>query len=787
MRVFKYIYTLFLLAVMASCYEEDLGFSPEYNGEGLSLTFQSDKFLPYQVASRVSDPKLEAEKRINSLHVFFFDQAGNYLRGKYLTGYDTQNESGGYYSPSQGVSILKIDHSPEAFDNPTNAKSARIVAVANVYEGFFEGLDETFCPANIKNIYDLINKPYKPNDLTLDIPPSGMPMFGEITCNLTDESVHSLTIPMRALMARVDLTFTIDSEETDASKLLPRLQMADWTVCNRPLSVPFIAPSGISAPLGADKDDKMVKNSSVIYNRNGELKLSFYMFENKRGIADDSGYDYPSNGEDGNGDFTVDDRQRYKPKLSELLPDNGGDDATYVKIHGYYSTYNEGGSGSSTYDVTYKLYLGKDHTKDFNVERNCQYKNNITIKGITATDNNFASEVTLDTRVHVQDSNPFYVSILRERNHDAHFCVTPMDIYMFDDGGTSDNVRMKVRVENPDVNNWLRLEMVTADQMYRGDAPNDKCYASKEEFKSGNGKRKYFTTNLLNELDSEVILETSRDRVYIYIDENLNKNLTRRDANLILEYTGKDGTTIKKNLVIGQLPLIKVKCDVYDIYMEQIEEYLNHYDPLDKFDDQQMYPGLPWGIEGTWNELKDLPKITVGKDEYTNNIVENYYWGWWYSAYLVNRMGQSVLELNKAPSTALQYCYNRNKRKDDGTVPFAYKTDFYWPYKVKITENEAKWFLPAIREMERALTQEYNNFPEFKQNFYWSCAIGGEKKILGTEQDKNRARATKVKPDGTHWQSGRDYPYDFQKGGYAKRNEIIRIRAFRVDLEPVNY
>ena len=774
MRVFKYIYTLFLLAVMASCYEEDLGFSPEYNGEGLSLTFQSDKFLPYQVASRVSDPKLEAEKRINSLHVFFFDQAGNYLRGKYLTGYDTQNESGGYYSPSQGVSILKIDHSLEAFDNPTNAKSARIVAVANVYEGFFEGLDETFCPANIKNIYDLINKPYKPNDLTLDIPPSGMPMFGEITCNLTDESVHSLTIPMRALMARVDLTFTIDSEETDASKLLPRLQMADWTVCNRPLSVPFIAPSGISAPLGADKDDKMVKNSSVIYNRNGELKLSFYMFENKRGIADDSGYDYPSNGEDGNGDFTVDDRQRYKPKLSELLPDNGGDDATYVKIHGYYSTYNEGGSGSSTYDVTYKLYLGKDHTKDFNVERNCQYKNNITIKGITATDNDFASEVTLDTRVHVSDSNPFYVSILRERNHDAHFCVTPMDIYMFDDGGTSDNVRMKVRVENQDVNNWLRLEKVSAALMESGGAPNSDCYASGDSFKSGNGKRKYFTTNLLNELDSEVILETSRDRVYIYIDENLNKDLTRRDANLILEYTGKDGKTIKKNLVIGQLPLIKVQLENGKfIYMEQIEEYLNHYDPLDKFDDQQMYPGLPWGKSGErYKEFSDI------------DIVENYFGGYEYSAYLVYRMGLGNIQLWQPPVYALQYCHNRNKRDINGNVPFELRGSDWTTIWIK--RNEAKWFLPAIREMENALKLNYNSFPEFQENYYWSCAIGEYDGIL-YNQSTDRARATKVKPDGTHWQSGVDYKYEKGYGGYAYRTEIIRIRAFRVDLEPVNY
>lgn len=470
MKTVRCIYILFLLSVMASCYKDDFGITPEIDGEGMSLTFQSDKLLPYQVTSRASDPKLEAEKRINNLHVFFFDEKGEYLRGTYLTGYNTENVTGGYYSPSQGVSILKIDN--DAFDKPSSAAKARVIALANVYDGFFEALDESFCPKNIKNLTDLISKPYKPKELTLDIPPSGMPMYGDTILNLTRTDINSFIIPMRALMARVDLKFSIDSEYTDESKQLPCLQMAEWTVCNRPLSVPFVEPSGNSASLGDDKDDKMVKNSSVIYNRNGELNLSFYMFENKRGVVDDTNFPYPSGG-----DFTDDDKQKYKPELSTLLND-GGEDATYVKLHCYYSTYNETGSGSSTYDVTYKLYLGKNHTNDFNIERNKQYKNNVTIKGITSTDNEAGHEVTLDTRVHIEDSNPFYVSILRERNHDAHFCVTPMDIYMFDDTGENDNVKMKVRVENPSVNNWLRLERVTAQQMEAGAAPNDKCYAS---------------------------------------------------------------------------------------------------------------------------------------------------------------------------------------------------------------------------------------------------------------------------------------------------------------------
>ncbi|WP_291556779.1 DUF4906 domain-containing protein [Bacteroides sp.] len=759
---------------MASCYKDDFGITPEIDGEGMSLTFQSDKLLPYQVTSRASDPKLEAEKRINNLHVFFFDEKGEYLRGKYLTGYNTENVTGGYYSPSQGVSILKIDHSPEAFNNPLYAAKARVIALANVYDGFFETLDESFCPKNIKNLTDLISKPYKPKELTLDIPPSGMPMYGDTILNLTRTDINSFIIPMRALMARVDLKFSIDSEHTDESKQLPCLQMAEWTVCNRPLSVPFVEPSGNSASLGDDKDDKMVKNSSVIYNRNGELNLSFYMFENKRGIVDDTNFKYPSGG-----DFTDDDKQKYKPQLCDSLTD-GGKDATYVKLHCYYSTYNETGSGSSTYDVTYKLYLGKNHTNDFNIERNKQYKNNVTIKGITATDNNGEYNVTLDTRVHIEDSNPFYVSILRERNHDAHFCVTPMDIYMFDDTGENDNVKMKVSVENPSVNKWLRLEKVTAQQMQAGAAPNDKCYASGDEFRSGNGKRLYFTTTLMNELPSEVTLATSRDRVYIYIDENLV--LSRRDANLILEYTGKDGKTVTSNLAIGQLPLIKINDGNGDIiYMEQIEEYLNHYDPLDDFDDQQLYSGLPWGTDehfetlhwkayGIYNAICDPELIR--------------YNGYEYSGYMIQTMGQDVLKLYEIPLSALQYCHNRNKRKEDGTVPYLAEKQWYetWWH---ITENKTKWFLPGITEMEKALTQQYNVFPEFQNNFYWSCSVS-EREGQTSGQDETRARATKILPNGSYIESGGQKP-EYPASGRAKRTEKLRIRAFRIDLSPADY
>ena len=134
------------------------------------------------------------------------------------------------------------------------------------------------------------------------------------------------------------------------------------------------------------------------------------------------------------------------------------------------------------------------------------------------------------------------------------------------------------------------------------------------------------------------------------------------------------------------------------------------------------------------------------------------------------------MNLNETPRSAAEYCYNRNKRRNsDGTV----------------SDNDRKWFLPGIRQMEGALTKYYNTFPEFQDNYYWSSSAG-ERERYTDGQNPERARATKVKQDGSYEESGGQgpwgdgYKYELGRGGYAERDEVLRIRAFRVDLNPVN-
>ena len=745
--------------------------------------------LPHQVTTRFSDPKTEQEKEIKTLHIFFFDKDGNYLEGSYLTGYPTAGENGGYCMPSVGATLLKIDR--KGFTNSDAAKTATVVAVANVENGWFP-LGENKRPTNVLTLNDLRKMVYRPSEILLTIPESGMPMYGELTNqDLTNESTHALTVQLKALMARVDVNLTINADHTDPTGLLPMFQMADWTACNVPTGAAlYVEDEKIATgALGENKKDMKVSNTTTLYNGNGELKLSFYMFENKQDSVE--GFTYP----DG---IKPEEKQRYKPEFAN-------EDAAYVQIHGLYSTYNEDGTGGSTYDVTYKLYLGANHTSNFFVKRNSQYKNNVIVKGLTDVGNN-PEHITFDTRVNVSQSNPFFVAMLRERDHDAHFCVTPMDVYMFDDTGEGDNVKMTVEVENPDVNNWIRLERVSAKEMEEGRWPSDKdkdkyvsyCDTfpnepSRYAFHAGNGKRRYFTTAMMKApdydgLQSSVTLETNRDRVYVYLDENLSAT-TDRSANLKLVYTGADGSTINKTIKIEQTHLIAVTLTADSkyfstdrtVYMERYEEYLNHYDPLDEFETDQIYPGLPWGLTG--QSITELANPDYNPD----NLGSIYYDGLKYTPYLVYEAGHSVNNLNGKPRSAAEYCYNKNKRNENGTVPFSTYTSG-WFDQLYVGTNDSKWYLPGIREMEKAFEQQYNTFPEFQGNFYWSVSPAKKRELIGNSYPTDRARATNIKPDGNHAESSENYKYENNKaGGYALRTEKLRIRAFRVDLEPANY
>ncbi|WP_290535975.1 hypothetical protein [Alistipes sp.] len=813
------------LAGLSSCrQEEPLGPSGKTDNQMTTLTFVSDPMSFHRVTTRASDIKEEDEKRINSLHIFFFDAEGNYLEGGYLTGYHDAAQRGGYYAPGEGVTLLKIDR--ELFDNPDLAKSATVYAVANVEAGVFGRDDDgDGRPDGIRNRSDLENFSYMPDEgeVALGLPKEGMPMVGFKTIDLTGETTPEgeRYVELTALMARIDVSLQIDSEVQDEN--LPAFYLMDWTAKNLPTRVPFTAPAEGSQTGWGDSWTKEAGASlqRTIYNRNGQITFTFYMYENIQqpewkidpgekwanpdadpGSLTDAEREkalYPEG-------ITDAQKQRYKPYLANA-------DATAIVLHGFYATYN-----NAIYEVHYTLYLGANHTDNFSVKRNHQYKNDITIKGLTAQ-NSDTGEYTLDARVNVEEEdNEYYIAMLRERNHDAHFCITPMDVYLF--APEAVNPTMEVILgevpegsETPDpatVPDWVRMERIAAADMAAGTVSESGFTAYAQggthlavgtSWTAGNGKRAFFTKGLLKAggalyNNTRTTIRNSRDRVYFYIDENLV--LQDRSATVTLIYKENGVEKKRRTLLLGQAHLLPVAMrDGGTLYMEQYEEYLDHYDPLDEYATEQIYKGLPWaelnsGLEDF--EVEQLYKtwvltpITSTPYDPPGQVFND---GHPYTSFVIYRANQGVMTLNSRPRSAFEYCFNRNKRNMDGTIDMQYDYKSWYDSYLEVT-NESKWFLPGIRQMEDALTQYYTTFGEFQTEYYWSSSAGEEENET-SGQSTTRARATKVNPDGSYVESGgggRDgwqkYAYEYDRGGYALRTEVLRIRAFRVDLNSVD-
>lgn len=806
---------------LGACQQEELfeDSRPGALGEGMALRFSSDPMQEYTVTTRSSDAKENDEKEIHSLHIFFFTAEGDWLTGSYLTGYTGMTGAiteGGYIAPSRGSTLLKIDQ--QGFTDSEAAKHVTVYAVANVETYLFRDLDTQGRPT-VLNVEGKTPKEalealvYKPEQFIFTtLPETGMPMAGSKVVDLTDSgegdvNAEKRTVLLKALMARIDVNLKIDSEISEGN--LPSLLLTEWKAYNLPTQVAFTTAGdgGTTALTEESKTERSVRGTQYIYNRQNSIALSFYMFENVQ--QPQKSITYPADIEDYQ-------KQRYKPELAN-------ENAAYIEFNTQYTTYN-----NATYTVYYTLYLGANHTNDFEVRRNHQYKNNITIKGLTSQETvGDGSKYTYDARVNIEDEtdNKYYISMLRERNHDAHFCVTPMDVYLFAPESVSPS--MTVEFENntdmtADNKPWIRMEKVPAENMQNGTLPSgwttDDHLIAGGDFTAGHGKRKYFTTDLvtntLAETGKRVEITANRDRVYFYIDENLSDS-QERTATVRLTYSegGKVVSTRTLDIVQTYFRRVEVQ-EEYErgtllsnyyrdvsFYMEAYEEYLDHYDPLDTHHTEQMYPGLPWGFSDVDINDVDVRITGLWYEDIWGNVhdnqtsdkriksEDNYYQGLEFTNAIMEDEALIVkMNLNSTPESAVEYCFNRNKRNTKGEVD----------------EADRKYFLPGIRQMEYALSQYYSTYEEFQDNFYWSSSAG-KLDQWGYPQDVDRARATRINRyvaidednnrdlyiESNENKNYEHFKYtntfgDYTGGGSTLRTGVNhRIRAFRVDLNPV--
>ena len=732
-----------------------------------------------RVVTKGTDPRTSAEKEIKDVHIFLFGPDGNYLESG-------NNAFQGYRHLESGRNnwILQT----ELFANTNGeAENATIYVLANMPEETFtvgpDGKPEELKDTGKTPMEALEAMTIILPDFTTEIPETGLPMvLKEEHHNLMDESKRVITLQLESMMARIDLDFTMDPLVSNGS--VPSLEFTKVSVGHFPKGGKVASQLETEEETNVESygliGEEEVPGAALVGKvlRDGSQQgMTLYMFEHGR--LPKKKMDYPDS-------LDVDtEAQRYKNDLAK-------EDAAYIRLAGTYTTQS-----GLVYGVTYTLYVGANPNDDFTIKPNCQYKNNITVTGITVNNRQEGIEALLDTRVNV-DENAVFIEMLRERMFDAHFNVTPMDIYIFDPE-VAESVTVTILNERgePAGENemaWIRME----PYQY---APADKCDYKEGQYaaiRAGDGKRSYFTVGLMNELDQHsysrsYTVTQLEERIYFYVDENVptkdqyeaHESVEERSVTVKITYHAQNGSTTDRYATFTQAGMKIVKFDkfgsldgwwgpandAYYFYLEEYEEYLSHYDGKNEY--TETYEGLEWGLDGVRTDLGAPSDIDWG--EYMK-------WGWYNTERIMERFRKSnywrgnEMTLNDRPIGAAEYCYNKNKRADNSQHQPEY----------------VEWFLPTISEIEYAMDRYYTEYDDFVNKYYWSSNPGaiGNNGVGNEGENPENARATKTTTVNgvfvhaqsavnqtypTYWENGIEYD-----GGSAKRTEKFRIRAIYV-------
>ncbi len=614
---------------------------------------------------------------------------------------------------AEGFPLNSEDGVGKSLDYFTDCAAAANVKVAEVPANGFPmvgSLGDT--PTDT---HTLILKP-KQTDANVD----GLPL-------VDDAPTDNLEIPLKSLYAKFSFTISVKPDQEIVGNKAPRFDLTSYAVNN-------IARTVDSNSSTNDDTDVIPTSGNVSMGSyaQGATTAKFYFYLPERYLSPSDNIDnvLPAALKKGTYDKTVDADgngyrdadEKYHQRFKNLLTD--GKAATYVTIKGKYTDHHE-----NTYDVDYNIYLGGNNYDDFNIIRNTHYENSVTIRGISASDDQAVNPgaISIDWRVNVARSTPLVIGLRRESLLDAHFEVRPLRLRLVGENiptGTSATVQiLKEDGTATDIPGWVRMEE---------SGSTDDDYITAEGLSKG--KRKYFTTNLVTETlasSGKTItvnnLDGSNKTVWIYVDENPTE--VSRAALLRVTYAGDE-----QDFKIVQNGLHKVTNEGRTYYIEQYEEYLYNFDSEDSYG-QTKQEGMPWGLNKVQLSNKytsfDTDKAGTGwKSDYTSKHPLPYYDfyiakhdddnensdeftkdGGTLHNYAGQKFTKEIAEnpnsgveyhtLGEQAESAVEYCYSRNKRNSDGTV-------------------DVKWYLPSADELEDFIVPAYSTFEEFQDNYYWT-------------------------------------------------------------------
>jgi len=696
--ILRYICLTLFALVSFSCAREFEPQTPAMSASAIQVVGRAKSFNSKVVGTKAL--KTEEESKISNMMLYIFDSAGNLV--------DRQSAEG-------SAPLFTIDRNKFSGHNQSLMTSASVYVMANIPAGELSLFEA------VTSLNDLLGIDMAAQ---MDIPSIGFPMLGHSSAlDLSTGSSLSGTvieIPLVCLYAKIALSFSVNPTQS-VDEVIQKFEMEKWTVYNVPDKVRVGAPASDAETANAggtvlpEVSFSSYAGSNPVQQNGSALTFSFYMPEHKINPEySSSNYpDYPWGSKTGFDEY----RQHYKPILL-----GQGRQATYVKVEGKYFDHKNRAKA-----VTYYIYLGENNYDNFHINRNCQLNNYVTIKGATKSStvpSTGGDDVSVDHRVDLEQGE-FKFELERETMLDSHWEIRPIRITF--DPAQYPNAKMTVTIKDPDSHTWIRME--------------EKSTATQEDgtYCAG-GKRKYFTNDLLSTLGDdgkEIVISASDGAehcIWVYVDENLGSSADGyRDAIIEVQYNVDDTKfseyTDSFNCLFRQKDLYPISYSGRTYNIEYFEEYLYNFDSKDKY---TTTDGMAWGLDGV-QLSSETTAIFVTGTSYDSEILKviknnfdpkydfyiksgevtgvstgyfNEYAGLYFTKKIVSKSGieEKPRPTDQMPESAVEYCYNKNKRKSDGTID----------------SDNIHWYLPAIDEIEDICMGGFSVFDVFQNNFYWS-------------------------------------------------------------------
>ncbi len=719
--------------------------------------------------------KNQYEVVVKNMAMFVFDSDGNKV------DYTLSNSS-------QPLFLIDRTNEPYSTHNQSKMAACKLYILANIPTA-----DQTMLE-NIQTETDFLNADCTIHNVIrmsgIDSY-GGLPMWGVITETKEETAIdlrsastalvgEVLTIPLTCMMSK--LTFNIKVDPVQKSDYIQRFELKSWTVENAPSDVQVRQPSGtsvsahaVSGPFLGAVTFGQVDNGVNPIMQGASTPMTFCCYVPEQRVNPSGSVSYPAG-------IDQISKQNFKPRW---LTDD--DKPLKVTLRGVYTDHR-----NLTKEVTYTIYPGRNNYDDFFVDRNTEYIHDITIMGISNSNDADELSVSLDTRVDVQQ-NDFQFHLERETLLDSHWEIRPIRITL-DPVAHPDADRIEVEIMNGDMsgsNPWIRFEAPTAAQI----SSNASLYCDVPSGALSYGKRRYFTTDLVtntlknnklvsfNATDASNTGTANEHAIWVYIDENTNlpstPGSTVRQATVQCRYYEKNQTvpTVTENYYFAQKSLHNITYNDRIYGIEYYEEYLYNYDAREHYG--ETTDGMAWGLNGMQLSYEDRAIYFEGgfasgivnsfisgidqnlrvydfyltKDESADGEIEHPYSGRRFTKRIAKKVGIGQLATNALPNSAIEYCLNKNKRlSGSGTVDM----------------KTFRWYMPAIDEIEDICMGGYSYFEVFQDKYYWSSqpsyqvfnwtytSLENNGRGMMFLDNKNRARATKVNNEFHTDNSGQD-------------------------------